>query len=505
MNAYKDGMRSKKRALMRDDAYAFENRKRKWMAKADPADDMGEFLVYQNVCASFEIENAVARMWNGPTGWSRLPTTARSKRPTSWVRELLFDRCGPAGLYGNGPDIRTKHERKLKTSSSGTADDPDRPAKLVAELEKTAQGCIWLRSQWEELRRTSSSPGDSGKAPDRFKAIRLLGCQPADAAVDRTVAQIFIASHAMHRGGKSTFEGLLSDMHEPQLERFQRSVKARWPELFEIDQPEECRQILIDLVDAHIERLNTQIAEFQKVADVTAEQTITNLKCDSTPEGARLRNYILRSRSAFNRGVANFRRHQKACEQADGRERSGDQEPRRTPEPVTDWKDARAAGPAFAREFAAGCADFTPPGPPFARGGNEGGVDLDWAFEAGAALDRGAEPTCGTGAASACDTAAGTLCVCKPLSDLGETLEDKTDAKGQNTTNEAIYERADVKRGGADFVWRAPAHPLRRRLRSIWPISDLSADELVVQPATHPLSPRPRESFLPLCRQCTKR
>jgi len=50
-----------------------------------------------------------------------------------------------------------------------------------------------------------------------------------------------------------------------------------------------------------------------------------------------------------------------------------------------------------------------------------------------------------------------------------------------------------------------PAHPLRRRLRSIWPISDLSADEVVVQPVTHPLSPRPRESFLPQCRQCSKR
>ena len=42
---------------------------------------------------------------------------------------------------------------------------------------------------------------------------------------------------------------------------------------------------------------------------------------------------------------------------------------------------------------------------------------------------------------------------------------------------------------------RAPAHPLRRRLRSIWPISDLSADDSGVHPATHPLSPRPRESF----------
>jgi hypothetical protein len=47
--------------------------------------------------------------------------------------------------------------------------------------------------------------------------------------------------------------------------------------------------------------------------------------------------------------------------------------------------------------------------------------------------------------------------------------------------NDPIYERGVVKRGGADFVSRAPAHPLRRRLRSIRPISDLSVDELVVQ------------------------
>ena len=152
MNAYKDGMRSKKRALMRDDAYAFENRKRKWMAKADPADDMGEFLVYQNVCASFEIENAVRANVERTNRLVETSDDSEIETADDLGARLLFDRCGPAGLYGNGPDIRTKHERKLKTSSSGTADDPDRPAKLVAELEKTAQGCIWLRSQWEELR-----------------------------------------------------------------------------------------------------------------------------------------------------------------------------------------------------------------------------------------------------------------------------------------------------------------------------------------------------------------
>jgi len=49
--------------------------------------------------------------------------------------------------------------------------------------------------------------------------------------------------------------------------------------------------------------------------------------------------------------------------------------------------------------------------------------------------------------------------------------------------NKAIYENGAVKRGGAEFVSRAPAHPLRRRFRSIWPISDLSADPMVMLPA----------------------
>src|SRR6516162_6594338 len=78
----------------------------------------------------------------------------------------------------------------------------------------------------------------------------------------------------------------------------------------------------------------------------------------------------------------------------------------------------------------------------------------------------------------------------------GETTEDQDQniLSGAPARNKPIYERCVVKRGGADFGSRAPAHPLRLRLRSIWPISDPSADELVVQPATHPLSPRPRES-----------
>ena len=59
MNSYRDGMRSKKRKLLREESYVAESRKHKWMALTDPCNDVAEFLMHQNVCASFEVEHAV--------------------------------------------------------------------------------------------------------------------------------------------------------------------------------------------------------------------------------------------------------------------------------------------------------------------------------------------------------------------------------------------------------------------------------------------------------------
>ena len=71
--------------------------------------------------------------------------------------------------------------------------------------------------------------------------------------------------------------------------------------------------------------------------------------------------------------------------------------------------------------------------------------------------------------------------------------------------NEAIYERAVVKRGGADFVERVSrtspfAVGFGRSGRSLTcpPRSGRAT-------RTHPLSPRPREISPPRYRQCTKR
>ena len=112
-------------------------------------------------------------------------------------------------------------------------DDPDDPAKLVAELEKTAPGCIWMREQWEELREQLNT--NVFQSIDRLRATRLLGRQPADISFDRDVAVIFIASDAVDPSGKTEFDDLLSDLREEQVKRLRRRLHKRWPELFELE------------------------------------------------------------------------------------------------------------------------------------------------------------------------------------------------------------------------------------------------------------------------------
>src|SRR5262249_50863130 len=151
-NAYDHGMRSKKRKLLCEDSYTFENRKLKWLAQFDATDDVTEFLVHQNVCASFEIEHAESARIERV---NRLIETSGEREIEAVMaigRRLFFDRVSANGLYGNLPMFRSKHDARRKTSTNGLADDPDSPEKLVSQLEKSAFGCLYLREQWQSLR-----------------------------------------------------------------------------------------------------------------------------------------------------------------------------------------------------------------------------------------------------------------------------------------------------------------------------------------------------------------
>lgn len=316
MNAYKHGLKSKKETLIREDSYAFENRKQKWIAKVNPTDDMGEFLAYQTVAAWTEIE--YAERANAERTATLIDTSEDTEIEAAYElgRRLFHDRCGPTAVYGNLPASRTKKEREKKTSFSGICGGADDPAKLVAELETTAFGCIWLRDQWEEL---LEQAGHLWQSPDRLKSIRLLGRQPAAAATDRTIADIFVACDALHHSGTTAFADLFSDMEESQLKKFMKRVKERWPDLFDIDDKEKGRAHLVGLAEENIERLNELIGEFEKKSDEIARRTVERLTRDNTPEGHRMRNYVDKSRDALDRRMAKYDKYKEKMKDQDER------------------------------------------------------------------------------------------------------------------------------------------------------------------------------------------
>ncbi len=152
MNSLKHGNRSRKLAMLREESFAFEERLRKWMAIGDAQNDVEEYLVYRNVCLSFELDRAERARVERCTMLIENADEDEANEAEAVGKQLFFDPAGPTPLYGNP----TFSSRKKNTSWNGEAVDPDDPAALVKILERSAAGCCWLREEWQALRGNSS-------------------------------------------------------------------------------------------------------------------------------------------------------------------------------------------------------------------------------------------------------------------------------------------------------------------------------------------------------------
>ena len=197
--------------------------------------------------------------------------------------------------------------------------------RFARNLASREAGCRWLRQRWEELR-AQLGPGKFWQSHDRLKAIRLLGRQPLDAIEDRRIAEIFVASYALNPVGHGPFDDLLSEMDTSQHVRYRKAVKARWPDLVTADETARCRELLIELADRNIERLNAKLEVHEQNADANARRTVDRLGFDQGPDGERIRAYKLKCRNGFFRAMESYRKHQ-AKKRAKGRERTGEYPP----------------------------------------------------------------------------------------------------------------------------------------------------------------------------------
>ena len=313
MNALKHGRRSKRIAILREDSLAVEVRSQKWLVAFDANDDVSEYLIVRNVARSVELDRAARALRECIDSAIEGSDDKEIGDVEAIGKRLFIDPAGNSATYGILPENRSK----LKKSSGTGVADPNDPGELVALLESSEMGCVWLRCVWEELR-SQLSPKQCWQSIDRFKCIRLLGHQPADGTQDRRVAEIFVASKALDPAGIGEFEDLLSDLTSKQLERYKKRVWARWPDLKSAREPAKAREILIDLCDQQIEELDEKLAEHAENADSNVERTIDRLGVEQSSKAKELRNYWMQCDNRLERGLESYRKYQRQKSKQEG-------------------------------------------------------------------------------------------------------------------------------------------------------------------------------------------
>jgi hypothetical protein len=113
----------------------------------------------------------------------------------------------------------------------------------------------------------------------------------------------------------------LTELH---IRDFTGHVKEQWPDLARITTKEQGREILLDLVDRNIERVEEILAVHVQKAEKQDKKAVVKLSADQTQEGRRLLEHKKRCENAYLRGNSACKNYKKGWGREDGGRRLED-------------------------------------------------------------------------------------------------------------------------------------------------------------------------------------
>jgi hypothetical protein len=295
LNAVTHGMTGQTRILPGEDADEFDRRLACWTASLQPCNAFEAEMVRQAVESSWRLDRA-DRVWAGCLA-DRIATEpddaahVRSAAVLDLGRRLWADPPAPEGHA---------------TAPSPGPDDPDDPARLVNQLESTADGCRWLLDRWAGLRRALDD-GRAWSPAETIKATRLLGKRPEDADDDPEVLAILAACFTLDRKCPDPFAapdgGAIS---RERRSRREWRLARRLGEAVPLNH-DRARDVLREIIDDAEPPLASLEQHHRAREAAQAAATAEMRRFDDSPEGDRLRRLQLRDTRALLRNVGRLR------------------------------------------------------------------------------------------------------------------------------------------------------------------------------------------------------
>jgi len=314
MNAVKHGLRARTLVLPGESDQEYRNWRQATISSLKPRDE----FEYRLACRTADAEWVRERADN--VLHARLATyiDEADLREDDYIyilcKALFWDLRGAHPMYGLSPRVCGGPG----TSSSDGPDDPTDPHLIVGQLERSPKGCQALIGHWQDL--LSRIKDNLGwQSPDRLKAIRMLGKQPVDVALDQRIVTIYVGSFAIKPGNRLNGYGdLKSDMGTLEYKRFLRRVRSRWPMSISAADPAAARQALFDLIERNIERLQNRLDVYRECADVRAEREAASRAFEDTAVGGRVRQYKDACDRGLSRSIGDYWKNRKASNREGG-------------------------------------------------------------------------------------------------------------------------------------------------------------------------------------------
>jgi hypothetical protein len=181
-------------------------------------------------------------------------------------------------------------------------DDPNDPARLLLGLESSADGCRWLLDRWAELRPVVDG-GIAWSEHQMVHAIRLLGKQPLEAADDSEVLSVILACFALDRERPDPFAALWENTTRRETRVYRERLLGRRLRETMPRSKERAREVLLEIVDAAVARLEPMEAEHRQREAACRTLQPACLSFDDSPEAEWVRRQQQKSTRAMLRIV----------------------------------------------------------------------------------------------------------------------------------------------------------------------------------------------------------
>jgi hypothetical protein len=295
MNALDHGCRAHVLVLPSEEFGAYENECRAWKLSFKPRNPAEEFLIEGIVsmgCLTKRIEQAHTARLTKRMHYGIFEEDAEEEQRVIELGQKLFrDATGVGALHLQdkaserqpGPD---GEPHRVSDNDS----DEDHPRRLVSRLKACGTGCEWLLGRWHQLRERLER-GTPWLAPDKLKAVRMLGHHPIDALDSDDVARIYLASHVLLNEGGEPFQEIVNELSPEEGPRFKHYLQFRGYHTQAPKNAAAARVMLLEIVDRAIESLEDMAGVFRELEKINLQTAGHRLSWDDTPEGERLRRY----------------------------------------------------------------------------------------------------------------------------------------------------------------------------------------------------------------------